>query len=185
MAPLSGYKLIRFVWRCVSKVAALCFLPHDCLLYAFQLDRMAYSTSSISTDGFTTFPIYYSFLKLYQIQIGQINVKSILFWLGFFKFVFVFLPNHRWIIKETERISNGATILQEKTFVISLVVVNKDIRERRIFFFFTGKTNISQRVFTIYGNLLRISATHLWNEVYTSTGRPEHNAWCIVGVKQA
>lgn len=89
----------------------------------------------------------------------------------------------------------GATILQEKNIRnwIIVRVLNKDNSRKEeicflsLFLFFLSEQRQISRVPRVFydGNLLRIRATHLWNEVYTSTGRPERNAWCMVGVKRA
>lgn len=77
-------------------MAALCFLPHDCLLYAFQLDRMAYSTSTLSLQMVSQslqYIIHFRNSLLPQIAQNQIDSISA----GGFEIR---------IIKETERISD-------------------------------------------------------------------------------
>lgn len=87
----------------------------------------------------------------------------------------------------------GATILQEKN-IRNWIIIRRSIKIftkkfvffLSFFFFLLEQRQISRVPRVFYdGNLLRIRATHLWNEVYTSTGRPERNAWCMVGVKRA
>lgn len=83
-------------------MAALCFLPHDCLLYAFQLDRMAYSTSTLSLQMVSQslqYIIHFRNSLLPQIAQNQIDSISA----GGFE---IRIRIRRRIIKETERISD-------------------------------------------------------------------------------
>lgn len=84
-------------------MAALCFLPHDCLLYAFQLDRMAYSTSTLSLQMVSQslqYIIHFRNSLLPQIAQNQIDSISA----GGFE---IRIRIRRRIIKETERISDS------------------------------------------------------------------------------
>lgn len=96
-------------------MAALCFLPHDCLLYAFQLDRMAYSTSTLSLQMVSQslqYIIHFRNSLLPQIAQNQIDSISA----GGFE---IRIRTRRRIIKETERISDSNSARKNtRNFVI-------------------------------------------------------------------